>query len=69
MLNIIHRDIKLANIFIHDNRIKIGDLGFAKRLDNKYAMTETRLGTPMTMAPEILNSRLIETPHWICVRP
>ena len=27
---IIHRDLKLANIFFHNNDIVIGDFGFAK---------------------------------------
>lgn len=31
-LNIIHRDLKLENILIHDGVIKITDFGFAKKL-------------------------------------
>jgi serine/threonine protein kinase len=27
---VIHRDIKVANIFIHNGRAKIADFGFAK---------------------------------------
>jgi serine/threonine-protein kinase ULK/ATG1 len=30
--NIIHRDLKLANILVNDNVCKIGDFGFAKYL-------------------------------------
>lgn len=30
-LNIVHRDIKVANIFIRDGTAKIADFGFAKR--------------------------------------
>jgi serine/threonine protein kinase len=32
-LNVIHRDLKLPNILKNDETLKIGDLGFAKRLD------------------------------------
>ena len=30
--NIIHRDLKLANILVSNNECKIGDFGFAKYL-------------------------------------
>lgn len=28
--NVIHRDVKLANIFLDNDKIVIGDFGFAK---------------------------------------
>ena len=28
---VMHRDIKLANIFLHGDIVKIGDFGFAKQ--------------------------------------
>jgi len=34
--------------------LKIADLGFAKELRNERALTATILGTPYTMAPEVL---------------
>lgn len=34
-LNVIHRDIKLPNILISNGVLKLGDLGFAKRLNDK----------------------------------
>lgn len=49
---IMHRDVKLANIFLHDDIVVIGDFGFAKMGD----VAVTNLGTPMTMAPELLLS-------------
>ena len=51
---IIHRDFKLANIMVDGERLVIGDFGFARK---GYEMTNTRLGTPITMAPELLDDR------------
>lgn len=52
-LKVIHRDFKLANIFLQGDLIIIGDFGFAKAgVDATY----TKLGTPYNMAPEILFS-------------
>lgn len=48
---ILHRDFKLANLFVKDDNIVIGDFGFAK---SGSEMAETKLGTPLTMAYEIL---------------
>lgn len=50
-----HRDVKLANFFLDDNmNIVIGDFGFAK---SGVEFTNTKLGTPITMAPELLNGK------------
>lgn len=51
---IMHRDFKLANILKHDGNIKIADFGFSKLLGNDN-MTSTMLGSPLNMAPEVLN--------------
>ena len=50
---IMHRDVKLANLFLQDDQIVIGDFGFAKQ---GVDVTRTKLGTPITMAPELLTS-------------
>ena len=55
--NIIHRDIKLENILIKYNSnnnyiVKLTDYGISKQLINTIG--KTFLGTPLTMAPEIL---------------
>ena len=50
---IMHRDFKLANIFLHKGKVVIGDFGFAKAGAD---MAVTKLGTPYNMAPEILFS-------------
>lgn len=54
---IMHRDFKLANIFLNDDTIVIGDFGFAKK---GVDVTKTKLGTPITMAPEMLVGNGIE---------
>lgn len=48
-IGVIHRDLKASNIFLKDNVAKIGDLGFAKIINND--ITTTVLGTIPTMAP------------------
>ena len=52
---IIHRDLKLQNIFItKNNKIKIGDFGLAKLL-NLSSKAHTFIGTPFYISPEIIN--------------
>lgn len=51
-----HRDFKLANILIHNGMIKVADLGFAKILSDS-SFTKTVLGSPLNMAPEILDGK------------
>lgn len=51
--NIIHRDIKLSNIFVSkDGAFKLGDFGVSKRM-NDTTMAGTLKGTPNYVAPEI----------------
>ena len=51
---IIHRDIKLQNIFLNSNKIiKLGDLGISKILKNTCDFCKTPLGTPYFLSPEI----------------
>lgn len=47
--NIIHRDIKSANIFISNNIFKIADLNVSKLLKKDLAYTQT--GTPYYASP------------------
>jgi serine/threonine-protein kinase ULK/ATG1 len=58
---IMHRDFKLANILMHDGEIKIADFGFSKLLGNNEEFTETMLGSPLNMAPEVLGGRKYDT--------
>ena len=57
--NIIHRDLKLQNILIKYTDEtqtkfipKLSDYGFSKTMEKE--VTSTHLGTPLTMAPEII---------------
>ena len=55
---IIHRDIKLANIFISDKmEVKIGDFGLAAKLEFEGERKKTICGTPNYIAPEILEGK------------
>lgn len=53
---IIHRDLKPQNLVLNDKyELKITDFGFAKSFkENGYGMSETICGTPLYMAPEIM---------------
>lgn len=53
-LNIIHRDLKLTNILMKNDQIKISDFGFAKNIGNFAEVNSIKCGTPSTMAPEIM---------------
>ena len=53
--HILHRDLKLANILRHDGVTKIADFGFSKMLGSEV-LAETMLGSPLNMAPEVLNN-------------
>merc|ERR1719238_1317288 len=45
--NILHRDLKAANVFMCSNtRLKLGDLGVAKVLKHEQALASTQVGTP-----------------------
>eukprot|EP00092_Neocalanus_flemingeri_P098580 GFUD01125716.1.p1 GENE.GFUD01125716.1~~GFUD01125716.1.p1 ORF type:complete len:583 (+),score=175.64 GFUD01125716.1:143-1891(+) len=55
---IIHRDLKLGNIFLNDNmEIKIGDFGLATKVDYDGERKKTLCGTPNYIAPEVLNKK------------
>jgi len=61
-----HRDIKLDNILVNlkegaagnqirDFEFKLGDMGLAKSMDSPNSMNDTFAGTPLAMAPELIN--------------
>ncbi|XP_034231972.1 serine/threonine-protein kinase PLK1 [Thrips palmi] len=56
--HIIHRDLKLGNLFLNDNmEVKIGDFGLAAKLEFDGERKKTLCGTPNYIAPEILQKR------------
>ena len=55
--NIMHRDLKPENLLLHDGIIKLGDFGFCKPLENEDEVSNTMIGSPIYMAPEVLNGK------------
>ncbi|WAR01981.1 PLK1-like protein [Mya arenaria] len=56
--NIIHRDLKLGNLFINDDMdLKVGDFGLATRVDYDGERKRTLCGTPNYIAPEVLGKK------------
>jgi serine/threonine protein kinase len=61
--HIIHRDIKLENIFLTGKGVyKVGDLGMSKMIYDNSDMLSTRVGTPIYFAPEIIQHKLYSFP-------
>ncbi|XP_055334358.1 serine/threonine-protein kinase PLK1-like [Paramacrobiotus metropolitanus] len=53
--NIIHRDLKLSNVFLNDKmEVKLGDFGLATKIEFNGQKKKTLCGTPNYLAPEIL---------------
>ncbi|CAG0890418.1 unnamed protein product [Darwinula stevensoni] len=53
--HIIHRDLKLGNLFLNDAvEVKVGDFGLATRVNFEGERKRTLCGTPNYIAPEIL---------------
>lgn len=56
--NIIHRDLKLGNLFISNNLVvKLGDFGLAAKIKFPGQRRKTICGTPNYIAPEVLEKK------------
>jgi len=67
---IIHRDLKMGNIFINANmELKVGDFGLATKLEFAEERKRTICGTPNYIAPEIIEGIVghsYEVDIWSC---
>ncbi|XP_060793223.1 serine/threonine-protein kinase Nek5 isoform X2 [Neoarius graeffei] len=56
---VLHRDIKAQNIFLTQGgtKIKLGDFGIARMLNNTTELARTCVGTPHYISPEICENR------------
>ena len=57
-LKIIHRDLKLANLFLTENmNLKLGDFGLATKIEFDGERKRSLCGTPNYIAPEVLDGK------------
>lgn len=52
---LLSNSIKPDNILFKEGKPKIGDFGLSKNLESQNDIASTSLGTPFTMAPEVLS--------------
>jgi len=56
---IIHRDLKVQNVFLtSSNIVKLGDFGIARILSHTIEKAKTVVGTPYYLAPEIVQNKI-----------
>jgi NIMA (never in mitosis gene a)-related kinase len=55
---ILHRDIKTINVFLSSgDKVKLGDLGVAKMLNQTANFAHTIVGTPYYLSPELCEEK------------
>jgi len=56
--HVLHRDLKSQNLFLTSlDRLRVGDFGISKVLDNTAAFARTAIGTPYYLSPEICQEK------------
>jgi len=56
--HVLHRDLKSQNLFLtSSDRMRIGDFGISKVLENTAAFARTAIGTPYYLSPEICQEK------------
>ncbi|PHJ24338.1 nek kinase [Cystoisospora suis] len=62
-MHILHRDLKPQNLFLTaDDDLLIGDFGIAKVLESPVACTQTTIGTPYYLSPELCRGEKYSLP-------
>jgi serine/threonine protein kinase len=59
--HILHRDLKPTNILFNNGIVKLADFGFCKELLKENDMTQTMVGSPIYMAPEVLKGLVYDS--------
>ena len=59
--DIVHGDIKPANILMHDGNAKLSDFGLSQRMSRQTEDDAKVAGTPNYMAPEVCRGELADT--------
>jgi polo-like kinase 1 len=55
---IVHRDLKLGNLFLTDKmEVKVGDFGLAAKIEFDGERKRTVCGTPNYIAPEVIDGK------------
>eukprot|EP00929_Paragymnodinium_shiwhaense_P119865 TRINITY_DN91777_c0_g1_i1.p1 TRINITY_DN91777_c0_g1~~TRINITY_DN91777_c0_g1_i1.p1 ORF type:complete len:383 (+),score=70.98 TRINITY_DN91777_c0_g1_i1:189-1337(+) len=61
--HVLHRDLKSQNLFLtSSDRLRVGDFGISKVLENTAAFARTAIGTPYYLSPEICQEKQYSFP-------